>query len=116
MEKTPRPSNQRLAFLSPVEKLKELCLEEFGNYELKEYRIKEETESLKAFVNLLLLENDKKEENCIIWLIDDGFVRLWSPSGSTSWSVSRPTDTIGAIPFKPAATASSMSRHLVLDT
>jgi hypothetical protein len=31
MEETRRPSNQRLAFLSPVEKLKELCLEESKN-------------------------------------------------------------------------------------
>jgi hypothetical protein len=76
MEETPRPSNQRLAFLSPAEKLKELCLEEFNEYTLKEYRLQEEPESLKAFVDLFFLENGEEEKDCIIWLTDDAFVRL----------------------------------------
>jgi hypothetical protein len=75
MEETPRPSNQRLAFLSPVEKLKDLCLEEFNEYTLKEYRLKKEPESLKAFVDLFFFANGKKEENLIIWITDHAFVR-----------------------------------------
>jgi hypothetical protein len=76
MEETPRPSTQRLAFLSPVEKLKERCLEEFNEYSLKEYRLQEEPESLKAFIDLFFLENGEKEKDCIIWLTEHAFVRL----------------------------------------
>jgi hypothetical protein len=57
---------RRVALLSPVEKLKEPCLEEFGEYKLKEYRLKKETESLKAFVDLFFLANDEREINCMI--------------------------------------------------
>jgi hypothetical protein len=67
MEET-SPSNQRLAFLSPGENIKERCLEEFNEYSLKEYRLQEEPESLKAFVDLFFLENGEEEENGIIWL------------------------------------------------
>jgi hypothetical protein len=63
MEETLRPSTQRLAFLSPGEKLKERCLEEFNEYSLKEYRLQEEPESLKAFVDLFFLENGEEEKN-----------------------------------------------------
>jgi hypothetical protein len=83
MEEAPRPSNQRLGFLSPVEKLKERCLQEFNEYTLKEYRLQEEPESLKAFVDFFFLKNDKKEEDCIIWLTALAFVSLWSSSASS---------------------------------
>jgi hypothetical protein len=88
MEET-RPSNQRLIFLSPVEKLKERCLQEFNDYTLKEYRLKKETESLKAFVDLFLLANGKTEENCIIWITEDSFVLLGNSSDSSLPAVYR---------------------------
>jgi hypothetical protein len=70
MGNTP-PSRQRQA-VSPVEKPKE-----------KEYRLKKETDSLKAVVDLFFLENGEEEKNCIIWLTEHAFVRLGSSSASS---------------------------------
>jgi hypothetical protein len=76
MEET-RPSNQR-PVVSPVETLKELCLEEFGEYRLNEYRLQETTESLKAFVDLVVVKDAAAHyqyyEHRIIWITDSSFV------------------------------------------
>jgi hypothetical protein len=74
MEET-RASNQQQA-LSTVERLKKLCLQEFGEYTLKEFHLQEETESLIAFFDLFFLKNGKKVDNCIIWITDNAFVSL----------------------------------------
>jgi hypothetical protein len=70
------PPEQRTALLH-VEKLKELCLDQFGEYKIQEFRLKGGTESLKAFVDFCFLEeNGKCDKNRIVWITENAFVRL----------------------------------------
>jgi hypothetical protein len=74
LEETPA---EHQTVLLPVEKLKQLSLEQFNEYMFKEFRLKGETESLKAFVDLCFLENGKYDDkNRIVWITENAFVRL----------------------------------------
>jgi hypothetical protein len=73
------PPEQQTALL-PVEKLKQLCLDESFEYTVKEFRWQGGTESLKAFVDLCFLENGKHDKACIVWITENAFVRFGSIS------------------------------------
>jgi hypothetical protein len=62
--------------LTPVETLKERHLEEFGEYNVKEYRLKTQPDSLKDFVDLFFKENGEILCSRIIWIGDGAFVRI----------------------------------------
>jgi hypothetical protein len=67
--------------LLPVDTLKKLCLEEFGEYKIQEFRLHGGTESLKDCVDLCFLENGKYDNNRIVWITDNSFIRLGSDFG-----------------------------------
>jgi hypothetical protein len=69
------PPQQRTALL-PVEKLKHLYLMQSQEFNIKEFRLNGRAESLKAFVDLFLLKNGKFDNNRIVWITEDTFVRL----------------------------------------
>jgi hypothetical protein len=70
-------SEQDRAALLPVDTLKKLCLEEYGDYTWSESRLQRETESLKAVIDPFLSENnnDEQDETCILWVTKGSFVR-----------------------------------------
>jgi hypothetical protein len=69
------PPGQRAALL-PVEELKQLRLDERVEYTFKEFRLQGKVESLKDFVDLCFLKNGKRENNRIVWITENAFVRL----------------------------------------
>jgi hypothetical protein len=70
-------STQQQPFLSPVETLKEDCLEEFNDYNLNEFRLHRQPESLTAFSNIFFKKKGGTyDDNRIIWVKDDCFVCL----------------------------------------
>jgi hypothetical protein len=71
------PPEQQTALL-PVEKLKQLCLDQRVDYTFKEFRLQGETESLKDFVDMFLLENRRCNTECIVWITENSFARLGS--------------------------------------
>jgi hypothetical protein len=76
--------DQNLLVLEPVFTLKELWLQENTEEELeelfpwKEYRLHGKPQSLKAFLDLFLLDNGEYDENRAICIPDsDAFVCIW---------------------------------------
>jgi hypothetical protein len=67
--------------LLPVDTLKKLCLEEFGEYKIQEFRLHGGTESLKDCVDFCFLENGKYDNNRIVWITENAFLRLGSDFG-----------------------------------
>jgi hypothetical protein len=70
--------------LLPVDPLKKLCLKQFNEYKIKEFRLKGKAESLKDFLDLCFLENGKYDKNRIVWITDKAFVRLRDGHGLPS--------------------------------
>jgi hypothetical protein len=70
------PPEQRTALL-PVEKLKQLCIDEHVEYTtFKEFRLKGRAESLKDFLDFCFLEYGEYDKNRIVWITENAFVRL----------------------------------------
>jgi hypothetical protein len=70
--------DQNLLVLEPVESLKQLWLQENTEEEVfpwSEYRLHGRPQSLKAFLELFLLENGEYDSNRAIWIPEsDAFV------------------------------------------
>jgi hypothetical protein len=72
-------TSQRL-FLSPVDRLKDLCREEHNEYPHNEFCLKKQPDSLKAFVDLSLKKNGRRSDR-ILWVRDGAFVRMGGVEG-----------------------------------
>jgi hypothetical protein len=68
------PVKPRMATLLPVEKLKQLCLEQFKKYTFTEFRLQGGTDSLKALVDRCFLENGEYVKKRIVWIAENVFV------------------------------------------
>jgi hypothetical protein len=75
MEDTTISPEQR-AFLTPVETLKEICLDEHHEYSWNEFRLNKQPETLKDFVDLSSKEDGEIDKNRIIWVREGAFVCL----------------------------------------
>jgi hypothetical protein len=70
------PPEQRTALLLVVE-MNNLCIDQFNEYTINEFRLQGGTGSLKDCVDLCFLEeNGEYDKHRIVWITENVFVRL----------------------------------------